>query len=113
LRPAVDAWRTQERRPPPAARERAPADGAGNPKKTLRIISEISRDQGNGTIPRRGIYFGGAAHIRSAHHAGTKWGKKGQTPIVKAAGARRMRSLQKRPGKIRAFYRKPALKYAA
>jgi transposase len=34
------------------------------------------------------IYFGDAAHIRSDHHAGRTWGKKGTTPIVKATGAR-------------------------
>ncbi len=28
------------------------------------------------------IYFGDAAHIRSDHHAGRTWGKKGETPIV-------------------------------
>lgn len=39
------------------------------------------------------IYFGDAAHMRSAHHAGTTWGKKGETPIVKATGARHSLSL--------------------
>src|SRR6202030_2922566 len=34
------------------------------------------------------IYFGDAAHIRSDHHAGRTWGKKGETPIVTATGAR-------------------------
>jgi transposase len=34
------------------------------------------------------IYFGNAAHIRSDHHAGRTWGKKGKTPIVQATGAR-------------------------
>jgi len=34
------------------------------------------------------IYFGDAAHIRSDHHAGRTWGKKGTTPIVQATGAR-------------------------
>src|ERR1017187_5674241 len=34
------------------------------------------------------IYFGDAAHIRSGHHAGRTWGKKGETPIVRATGAR-------------------------
>src|SRR5580704_4527113 len=28
------------------------------------------------------IYFGDAAHIRSDHHAGRTWGKKGETPTV-------------------------------
>jgi transposase len=34
------------------------------------------------------IYFADAAHIRSDHHAGRTWGSKGETPIVKATGAR-------------------------
>ena len=34
------------------------------------------------------IYFGDAAHIRSDHHAGRTWGKKGETPIVESTGAR-------------------------
>ncbi len=33
------------------------------------------------------IYFGDAVHIRSDHHAGRTWGKKGETPIVQATGA--------------------------
>lgn len=39
------------------------------------------------------IYFGDAAHIRSDHHAGRTWGKKGETPIVQATGARHGLSL--------------------
>ncbi|MGB6324279.1 MAG: winged helix-turn-helix domain-containing protein [Methylocella sp.] len=39
------------------------------------------------------IYFGDAAHIRSDHHAGRTWGKKGETPIVTATGARHAMSL--------------------
>lgn len=39
------------------------------------------------------IYFGDAAHIRSDHHAGRTWGKKGETPIVVATGARHGMSL--------------------
>src|SRR5271169_6539799 len=34
------------------------------------------------------IYFGDAAHIRSDHHAGRTWGKRGETPVVQATGAR-------------------------
>lgn len=34
------------------------------------------------------IYFGDEAHLRSDHHAGRTWGKKGETPIVKSTGAR-------------------------
>ena len=32
------------------------------------------------------IYFGDAAHIRSDHHAGCSWGRRGETPIVVATG---------------------------
>lgn len=34
------------------------------------------------------IYWGDEASIRSDYHAGTTWGVKGQTPIVKTTGAR-------------------------
>jgi len=34
------------------------------------------------------IYFGNAAHIRSDHHAGRTWSKKGETPIVLSTGKR-------------------------
>jgi hypothetical protein len=34
------------------------------------------------------IYFSDAAHIRSNHHSGRTWGKKGETPIVESTGAR-------------------------
>src|ERR1700681_2865533 len=34
------------------------------------------------------IYFGDAAHMRSDHHAGRTWGKKGETPAVETTGAR-------------------------
>ena len=34
------------------------------------------------------LFFGDAAHMRSDHHAGHTWGKKGETPVVKATGAR-------------------------
>ena len=39
------------------------------------------------------IYFGDAAHMRSDHHSGRTWGKKGQTPIVESTGARYRMSL--------------------
>ena len=34
------------------------------------------------------FYFGDAAHMRSDHHAGRTWGKKGETPVVLSTGAR-------------------------
>jgi transposase len=39
------------------------------------------------------IFFGDAAHMRSDHHAGRSWGKKGETPVVIATGARHGMSL--------------------
>ena len=39
------------------------------------------------------IYFGDAAHIRSDHHAGRTWGKKGETPVIVTTGARYAMSL--------------------
>jgi hypothetical protein len=39
------------------------------------------------------IYFGDAAHMRSDHHAGRTWGKKGETPVVLSSGARYRMSL--------------------
>jgi transposase len=39
------------------------------------------------------IFFGDAAHMRSDHHSGRTWGKKGQTPIVETTGARHGMSL--------------------
>lgn len=34
------------------------------------------------------VYFGDEAGIRSDHHAGTTWAKKGETPIVRTTGQR-------------------------
>lgn len=39
------------------------------------------------------IYFGDAAHMRSDHHAGRTWGKKGETPVVLRTGTRYRMSL--------------------
>jgi hypothetical protein len=39
------------------------------------------------------IYLGDAARIRSDHHAGRTWSKKGETPIVETTGARHGMSL--------------------
>jgi len=39
------------------------------------------------------IYFGDAAHMRSDHHAGRTWGRKGETPVVASTGARFRMSL--------------------
>ena len=42
---------------------------------------------------RAEIFFGDAAHMRSDHHSGRTWGKKGKTPVVEATGARHGMSL--------------------
>jgi transposase len=34
------------------------------------------------------IFFGDAAHIRSDHHSGRTWSKRGKTPVVKSTGSR-------------------------
>ena len=39
------------------------------------------------------IYFGDAAHMRSDHHAGRTWARRGETPVVQATGARYRMSL--------------------
>ena len=39
------------------------------------------------------IFFGDAAHMRSDHHSGRTWGKKGKTPVVETTGARHGMSL--------------------
>jgi transposase len=39
------------------------------------------------------IFFGDAAHMRSDHHSGRTWGKRGETPVVETTGARHRMSL--------------------
>src|SRR6266849_1247312 len=39
------------------------------------------------------IYIGDAAHMRSDHHSGRTWGRKGETPVVLSTGARYRMSL--------------------
>jgi transposase len=39
------------------------------------------------------IFFGDAAHMRSDHHSGRTWSRKGETPIVETTGARHRMSL--------------------
>ena len=56
-------------------------------KKEYPHIKAMAREVG------ADIYFGDAAHMRSDHHAGRTWGKKGETPIVEATGARHGMSL--------------------
>src|ERR1700756_4003757 len=42
---------------------------------------------------RAEIYFADAAHMRSDHHAGRSWGKRGESPVVASTGARYRMSL--------------------
>src|SRR5438132_13709040 len=60
-------------------------------KKWLKMeypkIKKMAQSQG------ADVYFGDAAHIRSDHHAGRSWGKRGETPIVVTTGARHGMSL--------------------
>ena len=56
-------------------------------KKDYPEIKQMAQKQG------AEIYFGDAAHLRSDHHAGRTWGKKGETPIVETTGARHSMSL--------------------
>jgi transposase len=51
-------------------------------KKEFPLIKAMAKNEG------ADIYFGDAAHIRSDHHGGRTWGAKGETPIVRATGAR-------------------------
>ena len=53
----------------------------------------IPEDQERAQPEGAEIYFGDAAHMRSDHHAGRTWGKKGETPIVEVTGARHGMSL--------------------
>ena len=56
-------------------------------KKDYPHIKTLAKEEG------AEIYFGDAAHIRSDHHAGNTWGARGETPIVRASGARHGMSL--------------------
>lgn len=50
------------------------------------------------------IWFGDESGLRSDYHAGTTWGRKGQTPVVRTTGARyrlNMVSAVNRKGKMR------------
>jgi hypothetical protein len=60
--------------------------GNGSSRTTRR--SELWR---SGKKPT--FYFGDAAHMRSDHHAGRTWGRKGETPVVSSTGARYRMSL--------------------
>ena len=56
-------------------------------KKEHPMIKALARKE------KAEIYFGDAAHMRSDYHAGRTWGKKGETPVVQATGARYAMSL--------------------
>lgn len=70
------------RKPLHRARERDEALVQQWLKKEYPGIKKMAQKQG------ADIYFSDAARIRSGHHGGRTWGKKGATPMVEAAGAR-------------------------
>ena len=53
----------------------------------------IDRERALAQREKAEIFFGDAAHMRSDHHAGRTWGKRGKTPIVETTGARHRMSL--------------------
>ncbi len=62
------------------------------------------------------IWFGDEAGVRSDYHAGTTWGRRGQTPVVKSTGARyrlNMLSAVNRRGRMRFMIEKGALNAGA
>ena len=70
--------------------------GRGQPTlwRRLKMAEDgISEDQEMAKAQGADIYFGDAAHIRSDHHAGRTWGKKGETPVIVTTGARHAMSL--------------------
>src|SRR5664279_5277352 len=69
------------------ARERDEAQVQQWLKKEYPKLKTMAKKQG------ADIYFGDAAHMRSDHHAGRTWGRKGETPIVETTGARHGMSL--------------------
>jgi transposase len=54
---------------------------------------EYPRIRALAQLEKAEIYFGDAAHMRSDHHSGRSWGKKGETPVVASTGARFRMSL--------------------
>lgn len=58
------------------------------------------------------IWFGDESGVRSDYHAGTTWGRKGQTPVVESTGARyrlNMLSAVNRLGRMRFMIEKGSL----
>ncbi len=51
-------------------------------KKEYPKIKELAKKE------KAEIYFGDEAGVRSDHHAGRTWGKKGRTPVISTTGAR-------------------------
>ena len=54
---------------------------------------EFPRIKALAKLEKAEIFFGDAAHMRSDHHSGRTWGKKGKTPVVETTGARYRMSL--------------------
>ena len=58
------------------------------------------------------IWFGDESGLRSDYHAGTTWGRKGETPVVRSTGARyrlNMLSAVNRRGRMRFMIEKKGL----
>jgi transposase len=60
---------------------------------TRAMVAKLIKDKFGIKVSANSVGLGDAAHIRSDHHAGRTWGKCGETPIVKATGARHAMSL--------------------
>jgi transposase/transposase-like protein len=71
----------------------APSARAGRALVQQWLKKEYPKIRALAAREKADIYFGDAAHIRSDHHAGRTWGKKGQTPIVLTTGQRRGMSM--------------------
>jgi hypothetical protein len=62
---------------------------AGRPRGRAALARRgLPRDRAQAKAEGATIYFGDEAGIRSDYHAGTTWAPIGQTPVVKATGAR-------------------------
>ena len=73
LTPQRPIWRAYQQRPEEVEKWL---------KGTYPRIRRLARQK------RAQIFFGDEAGVRSDHHAGTTWAKKGKTPVVSSTGAR-------------------------
>jgi len=60
-----------------------------NPELVLQWLDkEFPRIKRRAAKEGASIYFGDASHLRSDFHAGTTWGEKGKTPVIRSTGKR-------------------------